>query len=193
MSAGRGRLLCIFIVSSLLSACADPPDKEMQQAEGAIAAARAAGAEEYAPEEFAASVDALKRAHDAAADRDYRLALNNALDSRERAENAAKMGSDGKAMARGKAERTLTAAIAALRSAEAQLKTLENGRTSTTALATLRMRIDDAAVTLQKARTALDVGDYKRAGAEASDAAGQLTALKPEFESAAQPNVRRRR
>ena len=83
-----------------LAACGSPPDKEMHQAQGAIDAARAAGADTYAPDEFKAAVDALARAQDAVAQRDYRLALNNALDSRERAQNAAKMGADGKAAAR---------------------------------------------------------------------------------------------
>ena len=77
-----------------LVACGEPPDKEMHQAQGAIDAARAAGADTYAPDEFKAAVDALARAQDAVAQRDYRLALNNALDSRERAQNAARMGAD---------------------------------------------------------------------------------------------------
>ena len=72
------------------AACGDPPDKEMQQAQGAIDAARAAGADQYARDEFTAAEDALKRAHEAVDQRDYRQALNNALDARERAQTAAK-------------------------------------------------------------------------------------------------------
>jgi hypothetical protein len=67
----------------------DPPDKEIKQAQAAIEAARGAGAGQYAKTEYAAAQDALKRATDAVADRDYRLALNHALDARERAEAAA--------------------------------------------------------------------------------------------------------
>ena len=58
----------------------------MQQAQGAIDAARAAGADQYAREEFTAAEDALKRSHEAVAQRDYRQALNTALDARERAD-----------------------------------------------------------------------------------------------------------
>ena len=70
----------------------EPPDKEMQQAQGAIDAARAAGADQYAHEEFAAAQEALTHANEAVEQRDYRLALNHALDSRERAQNAANGG-----------------------------------------------------------------------------------------------------
>ena len=59
-------VMCAF----LCAACGDPPEKEMHQAQGAIAAARAAGADEYAAEEMNAAVDALRRAEAAAAERD---------------------------------------------------------------------------------------------------------------------------
>src|SRR6476646_8902770 len=64
----------LLAIASLV-ACGEPPDKEMHQAQGAIDAARAAGAETYAPAELKAAVDALTRAQDAVAQRDYRLAL----------------------------------------------------------------------------------------------------------------------
>src|SRR5581483_9749899 len=73
-------LLCV----TFTAACADdPPTKEMNQAQGAIDAARAAGAEQYAPEDFKAAVAALQRSHEAVTQRDYRQALNDALDARE--------------------------------------------------------------------------------------------------------------
>src|SRR6187397_2700517 len=111
-----------------LVACGEPPDKEMHQAQGAIDAARAVGAETYAPDEFKAAVDALTRAQDAVAQRDYRLALNNALDSREQAQNAAKMAADGKAAARTEADRAINAAQAEINAVEAKVKTAETGK-----------------------------------------------------------------
>ena len=74
-------LLALLVLFT--TACGgDPPDKEMQQAQGAIDAARAAGAAVYATEELAAAQLALTRAEEAVSARDYRLALNHALDSR---------------------------------------------------------------------------------------------------------------
>ena len=85
----------------------------MQQAQGAIDAARAAGADRYAREEFTAAEDALKRAHDAVAQRDYRLALNPRSTPRARADRR-QAGRRRKAAARADAERALADADAAL-------------------------------------------------------------------------------
>src|SRR5437773_7161298 len=97
------RVAAALAVALALSAAAcggDPPTKEIQQAQAAIEAARGAGANQYAKAEFGAAQDALKRATDAVAEHDYRLALNHALDARERAEAAAKEAGDAKVIAR---------------------------------------------------------------------------------------------
>src|SRR5262249_40902955 len=44
-----------FAAAATTAACADPPEKEMQQAQGAIDAAKAAGADQYAHDEFTAA------------------------------------------------------------------------------------------------------------------------------------------
>ena len=99
--------LALILAVLLAVGCAEPPSKEMNQAQGAIDAARAAGADKFATDEFNAAVDALERPNEAVAEGDYRLALNHALDSRERAQNAAKLAVDGRANARGDAERAI--------------------------------------------------------------------------------------
>src|SRR6187549_1810721 len=105
----RGIALLLLTSILLVPACgADPPDKELQQAKGAIDAARVAGAGDYARDELAAAELALKNAHDAVDQRDYRLALTSALDSRARAENATAQAVDQKTAARDEAERLLT-------------------------------------------------------------------------------------
>ncbi len=111
----------IALLLILCIACAEPPSKEMNQAQGAIDAARAAGAEQYAATELAAAVDALKRSDEAAAQRDYRLALNHAIDSRERAQNAAKSAGVARAQARGDAERLVAEASTLLTQARGRL------------------------------------------------------------------------
>ena len=93
----------------------------MDQAEGAIATARAAGAAQYAAAEFAAAETALRRSQEAAGQRDYRQALNHALDARERAQTSAREAADKKALARGLAERAITSAELALALAQQRL------------------------------------------------------------------------
>ena len=113
-------LLAIVLAAA---GCGDPPTKEMNQAQGAIDAARAAGAEQYATDEYKAAVDALRRAQDAVTQRDYRQALNDALDSRERAQNAAREASSQKAQARSQAERLVAEVTTALAAATGRLDT----------------------------------------------------------------------
>ena len=84
LRAGRtvsGLLVATCLLATV--ACSAPPEKEIQQAKVAIEAAKTAGAEQYAREEFAAAKEALTRADEAVTERDYRLALSHALDSRE--------------------------------------------------------------------------------------------------------------
>src|SRR5258706_6960077 len=101
------RLPACIVAAVLVTACGDPPNKEMDQAQGAIDAARAAGADRYATSEYTAATDTLKRAQDAVAQRDYRQALNEALDSREHAQNAAPEAADTQRQVRGEGERDI--------------------------------------------------------------------------------------
>jgi hypothetical protein len=101
----RACLACLLVV--LATACTSPPNKEMDQAQGAIDAARAAGADRYAPTEFTAATTALNNATAAVAQGDYRLALNHAIDSREQAQNAARVAADTRAKVRGDVERSI--------------------------------------------------------------------------------------
>src|SRR3982074_1413637 len=102
MSSMRRLFLSIAVLAAVAgAACGDPPDKEMQQAQGAIDAARAAGADQYPRAGVSPRAAAPhKRSHDAVAQRDYRQALNTALDARERAQAAAKESVNKKAIAR---------------------------------------------------------------------------------------------
>src|SRR6478736_1756024 len=120
------RRLALVIITVLSASCAEPPSKEMNQAQGAIDTARAAGADRFAAAEFTAATEALKRSEEAVATGDYRQALSHAIDSRERAQNAAKMAVDGRADARGHAERAIAEVATLLSRAQAQLKAAEN-------------------------------------------------------------------
>ena len=111
-----------LVIAFLSAACSEPPNKEMNLAQGAIEAARAAGAERFATAELTAAVDTLKKSNEAAASNDYRQALNHALDSFERAQNAAKVAVEGRANARGEAERAVAQVATLLATAETQIK-----------------------------------------------------------------------
>jgi uncharacterized protein DUF4398 len=193
MSSARRLLSSLAVLAALTgAACGDPPDKELQQAQGAIEAARAAGADQYARDEFAAAQDALKRAQDAVAQRDYRQALNSALDARERAQTAANEAGIRKTAARTEAERTLAEATRALNDARARLKAAEPTRPSAKPVAALRRAIADDDSAVQKARTAFGQGAYPAVIESAGAAAAHLRAATRDLESASTPGGRRR-
>jgi hypothetical protein len=175
------------------AACGTPPDKELQQAQNAIDAARTAGAEQFARDALTAAQDALKRANDAVAQRDYRLALNLALDARERAQDATKEAADGMRAARASAERALAAAAAALSDARARLKAAETRRVPAKTLAAARHAIDNGNGALQEARTTFGRGDYLAARDAATRTAANLRDTARNLASAAPAPPRRHR
>ncbi len=154
------RVLGSLLLAMVATACGEPPNKELHQAQGAIDAARAAGAETYAPEELKGAVDALARAQDAVGQRDYRLALNHALDSRERAQAAAKRAADERATARSDAERLLADTTAAISVGVLRLKAAEDAHTPAEGTASLRAALDAARKATDQAGNALAKEDY---------------------------------
>jgi hypothetical protein len=195
MSSMRRVLQSIAVVAALTVAasCGDPPDKELQQARSAIESARGAGAEVYARDEFSAAETALKSATEAVDQRDYRLALNRALDARERAQNAEQEAASRKAAARTEASRAVAAAGRALDEARARLKTAEGARVAAKVVALAHRSIADNEVAVQEARTAFGQGDFAHATEAAGAATTHLRALAKDLENATAPPSRRRR
>jgi hypothetical protein len=148
------------LASLVITACGAPPNKEMDQAQGAIDAARAAGADRYAATEYTAATDALKRSQDAVAQRDYRLALNEALDSREHAQNAAREGADTKAQLRAEVERDMAQIAALIAEANTRLATATRTRVPRRVLDGPRQELAAVDESVQKAGEAVKAGDY---------------------------------
>jgi len=154
------RLFALLVPLVLAAACSAPPQKELDMAQGALDAARAAGAEQYAVQEYAAASSALQQAHDAVAQRDYRLALTRALDAHDRAQDAAKAAADGKARARGEAEAAIAAASAAITQIRTRIAAAEAERMTRKDLAQAVHAADTADGAVQKARAAIKSQDY---------------------------------
>lgn len=178
----------------LVSGCGgEPPEKEMQQAQGAIDAARAAGAPEYARDEYEAAVKALDRARQAATDRDYRQALNDALDARERAQTSAGQAADNMATARVDADRAVAAAAASLAAAEKRLAALDTAKTPPRVLAAPRRALADSAGRVQEARAAFDRREYSTAMSAANAVSKAIIEIGAQLDALAVPPTRRPR
>jgi hypothetical protein len=162
-------LPAVLLPLLLLAACSAPPQKEIDMAQGALDAARAAGAEQYAALEYTAATAALQEAREAVNQRDYRLALTRALDAHDRAQGAAKGAADGKARARGDAEAAIAAASAAVTQINSQLHAPETAKLPARDLAPARRAVADAESAVQKARAAIGSGDYLAAKESVKD------------------------
>ncbi len=160
------RLLPALLCACLLcGACSAPPQKEIDQAQGAIDAARAAGAEQYATDEFTAATTALQQSQDAVQQRDYRLALSRALDARERAQDAAKQAADGKARARSEAEAGAAQIATALQQLRGRIAAAEAAKVPARDLTAARAAVTEVDASLQKARAEIKAGTYLEASA----------------------------
>ncbi|MGH9242487.1 MAG: DUF4398 domain-containing protein [Vicinamibacterales bacterium] len=178
----------------LLTACGTPPHKEMDQAHGAIDAARAAGAERYAAEEFTAATASLTAATQAVDQRDYRLALNHALESREHAQNAARISAETQGKLRAEVDRATQEVIALLAQAAGRLTTAEKSRIPRRVITDARRAIATAKEEMQKAGVAVEAGDVPAAQAVLSSAKQRLSDVIAGLDAALRAqNARRRR
>ncbi|HEV8316741.1 MAG TPA: DUF4398 domain-containing protein [Vicinamibacterales bacterium] len=147
-----------LLAALLAVGCGDPPNREINQAQGAIDAARAAGADQYATAEYTAAVEALKSAQDAVGQRDYRLALDRAIESRERAQTAARDGANGKAQVRGEVERMMTEVATLVAQANVRLDAAR--KTRARELREPTEAVAEINAEMQKAGEAIRAGDY---------------------------------
>lgn len=165
----------------------------MNQAQGALDAASAAGAEQYAPAEFAAAAAALKQSEEAVLLNDYRLALSLAIGSRSRAEVAAKVAVENRAKARGDAERVVAEANALLTQARARLSEPAMSKLPRRPLAQAREALNADEKTLQEARAAVGGNDYRRAMELANAVSERIQATLAAIDQAAAPPPARKR
>jgi len=188
MRAVRAVLLPLLFVA----ACSAPPQKEIDMAQGAIDAARAAGAEQYAAQEYAAATAALQDAHDAVGQRDYRLALTRALDAHDRAQDAARGAADGKARARGEVEAATAAAAAAVAQIQRRIEAAETAKVPARELASARKVHAGAEKAVQEARTAIAAEDFRRAHEAVRDLPARISAEISTIEAAIAKRAPRR-
>ena len=187
------RASALALLLLLLTACGTPPHKEMDQAQGAIDAARAAGAERYATEEFTAATASLTAATQAVDQRDYRLALNHALESREHAQNAARISAETQGKLRAEVDRATMEVTVLLTQANGRLATAEKTRLPRRLLTDTRRAIATATAEMQKAGVASEAGDIVAAQAVLTSAKQRLSDVIARLDTALRAQNARRR
>ncbi len=183
----------VLALPLLIAACGTPPHKEMDQAQGAIDAARAAGADRYATKEFEAATNSLAASTQAVDQRDYRLALNHALESRERAQNAARLAAEAQGALRADLERSITEVSNLLVQANGRLTTAEKTRVARRTIGDAKKSIAAATEQLQKARTAAQALEFNAAQTALAAAKERVTQAITRLDEAMSPPGARRR
>jgi hypothetical protein len=165
--------LCALLICA---ACSAPPQKEIDRAQGAIDAARAAGAEQYATEPFNAATTAMTQTHEAVQQRDYRLALSRAIDANERALEAAREAANGKARAQADADAAVNRAATSVRQLEERLKAAEAAHLPPRESESARRAHAEAQKAVQEARAGMSAGSYIQVLARTKGVPERITA-----------------
>lgn len=178
-------LPAIVLSLAFLAACSTPPQKELDLAQGAVDAARAAGAEQYAPKEMAAATSALQQAREAITQRDFRLGLTRALDAHDRALEAAKAAAEGQVRAHAETEATLTAARTAVQTLARRLELPDTAKLPKREVDTARATLKTAQNDVQKAGAAAAAGDYAAARQAVAGLSARIAAEMQDLDASA--------
>jgi hypothetical protein len=143
--------------SLITFACAAPPNARIVDAETALKAAKAAGAEHSvaAAESYKQAVDAYRKANEAVTGSDYRLALSKALESREHSQAAEREAAEEQARARDEVLQTMTEVATLLSRAGTELESAERRRVPRPVLRNARDALAAVDVDVQKASAAI--------------------------------------
>lgn len=159
-AARRLPALLVTVSAAWLAGCSAPPQKEREQAESAITAAKAADAAEYAQTELQSAVASLVEYDRAVSQGDYRLALSHAISARDAAYHAAKVAGERKAAARSEAEGLIVDFGGLLMVARSRLGGSPPPLPPAVASRT-RATVKSSGKLMQEARSRLEKQDYK--------------------------------
>jgi len=159
------RCLLLGILLLFAAGCSEPPQKEINQAQSAIDAARAAGADLYAPEEYSGAEATLQKARAAVDQRDYRQALSYAIDARQRADEATRLVPDARRRASSAAEAAFKATSERAAHLETLLREADAAKVPARELHGPRDTLAAAQASLQETRTLIDQGKFAEASA----------------------------
>ena len=165
-------IVCGLILGA--AACSGPPQKEIDQAQTALDAARTGGAERYAASEYTEAASSLQKAHDAVTQRDYRQALNYAIDSRQRAQEALRLAPEGKTRAHDTAVNDYDRTATRANELQSRLRELEAARVPAKDLQAARSVLAEARQALQEASTAITAGNFEAVSKSLTEVRGKL-------------------
>jgi hypothetical protein len=155
---------CVLLASCLtVAGCAAPPNQEIGDAQKALKAAQAAGAEEYARKTYDLAAESYRRANQAVLDGEYRLALSKALESREYSQQAIRQASDLNVRTREQVHQQLTDVAQLLADTALRIESAGRAGASARVVADARRTMTRVTADLQKAIAALGSEEFVKA------------------------------
>jgi hypothetical protein len=168
----KTRVLTSALLVLGLASCGEPPTREIEAARSALARARDAGAERFAPEPFREAAAALDTAQRKLEAKDYRAALSAAADAGEKSRGALQAAQTGRALAKTAAETSVVEVQALFDDIGAAKDEATDARVPEKAFDDLEGELDEARRALGAIGETLAQGDF----AEAQKAARELKA-----------------
>lgn len=186
--------ISVLAMVTLLLACAQRPEDEVEAARQALEEARTAEAPVYAPEEFEAAEENLREAEAEIAAQDDGFALNRSYDrasellaqARTAAEEAASAATIRKEETSSQAEVALQEAEQSIESAAEALSGAPRGKGSAADVEALEVNLERSRSSLDQARQLFQDGNFMDAFNEARTAQSRAETISSEVEQAIQ-------
>jgi len=185
-------IVMLAIVLVFLAGCSKPPQMEMQNANVALQAAKAAEAEQYAPTAYRAAMDSLNAANAAKQQQDSKFALFRGYGkSKEMFVKAEVAAKQAEAQAKTEKERVkqevtqlLAQAQAALDSANVMLKKAPRGKGSKVDLAMITNDLTAATAARDDAMADFNAGKYLSARSKTTAVIQRVQRIQQELAAA---------
>ena len=165
----KTRATTCILVALGLAACGEPPTREVDAARSALARARDAGAETFAPERFKEAVAALDAAQTKLEAKDYRAALSAAADAGEKSRGALQAAEAGRTLARSAAETAVVEIQALFDDVSAVKEDARSAKVPDKAFEDLDREVDAARGAVGAISETVDSGGFADALKAASD------------------------
>jgi hypothetical protein len=188
------KIAVVFAVIALLVfiGCAKPPEQEIQKANSAMDAAKAAEAEEYVPESYQVAMDTLNAANAAKQEADGKFALFRSyskakalyMSAEAMANKAAEDAAAEKERVKEEVTGLLTQAKAVLDTANAALAKAPKGKGSKADIELIKNDLAAAQASFDDANNDFNAGKYKTAQAKVEAAMQKAHAVIDEIAAA---------
>ncbi len=181
-AAFRGPLLWLLAV--VLAGCEQPPTRELTAAESALADAREAGADSYAPDLWDQANGALQAARQKVEQKDYRGALSAAIDAADKARAAAAAVPSAKLLLKGAAEVAQAEAQAALEEVAAVREEAAKAKVPEAAFEQVASLVGEVEAGLKSVTDHLAQDDLIAAQKAATELKAKAASLRADFRAA---------